>query len=201
MIDASDVSRLCGSYWLRVSAVSLAAALVVTSLFVMFGSASVLVTLQHALIHSGSMGGLAGWTLPRVSRRLHGVSVALRWGVLIPLLLGLAVAGTGLACGVLTLLAVNPHREFWACFTSDLWINALLTGTIGIGMILYEVQRARLAAVTLELRTKELEHERASKMALEARLSSLESRLHPHFLFNTLNAISALIRGFGGTVG
>lgn len=30
-------------------------------------------------------------------------------------------------------------------------------------------------------------------MALEARLATLESRLHPHFLFNTLNAISALI--------
>jgi two-component system LytT family sensor kinase len=29
-------------------------------------------------------------------------------------------------------------------------------------------------------------------MALEARLASLESRLHPHFLFNTLNAISTL---------
>jgi LytS/YehU family sensor histidine kinase len=30
-------------------------------------------------------------------------------------------------------------------------------------------------------------------MALEARLATLQSRLHPHFLFNTLNAISALI--------
>jgi LytS/YehU family sensor histidine kinase len=28
----------------------------------------------------------------------------------------------------------------------------------------------------------------------QARLSSLESRIHPHFLFNTLNSISALIR-------
>jgi LytS/YehU family sensor histidine kinase len=51
----------------------------------------------------------------------------------------------------------------------------------------------RIDALTLELRTKELERERERKMALEARLSSLESRLHPHFLFNTLNAISELI--------
>ena len=29
---------------------------------------------------------------------------------------------------------------------------------------------------------------------MQARLSSLESRIHPHFLFNTLNSISALIR-------
>ena len=31
------------------------------------------------------------------------------------------------------------------------------------------------------------------KLAAEARLSSLESRIHPHFLFNTLNSISSLI--------
>ncbi len=61
-------------------------------------------------------------------------------------------------------------------------------------MSLYEIQRGRLDAVTLELRTRELEHERDRKLALEARLSSLESRLQPHFLFNTLNAITALIQ-------
>jgi LytS/YehU family sensor histidine kinase len=41
---------------------------------------------------------------------------------------------------------------------------------------------------------KELEEERARKLAVEARLSSLESRIHPHFLFNTLNSISSLIQ-------
>jgi LytS/YehU family sensor histidine kinase len=66
--------------------------------------------------------------------------------------------------------------------------------TLGTGMALYEAQRARLGAVTLELRTRELEHERDRKLALQARLASLESRLQPHFLFNTLNAISALIQ-------
>ena len=38
-----------------------------------------------------------------------------------------------------------------------------------------------------------MEHERAYKLLAEARLSSLESRIHPHFLFNTLNSIAALI--------
>jgi LytS/YehU family sensor histidine kinase len=40
---------------------------------------------------------------------------------------------------------------------------------------------------------KEIAEERARKLAAEARLRSLESRIHPHFLFNTLNAISSLI--------
>ena len=53
--------------------------------------------------------------------------------------------------------------------------------------------RARLEETTLQLRTKELERERALKLATEAQLASLESRIHPHFLFNTLNSISSLI--------
>ena len=66
--------------------------------------------------------------------------------------------------------------------------------TLGVGMSLYEAQRVRLDAVTLELRTRELEAERDRKLALQARLASLESRLQPHFLFNTLNAITSLIQ-------
>ena len=38
-----------------------------------------------------------------------------------------------------------------------------------------------------------MEQERANKLLVEARLSSLESRIHPHFLFNTLNSIASLI--------
>ena len=53
--------------------------------------------------------------------------------------------------------------------------------------------RERLEETTLELRTRELERERALKLATEAHSASLESRIHPHFLFNTLNSISSLI--------
>jgi LytS/YehU family sensor histidine kinase len=89
---------------------------------------------------------------------------------------------------------MDTRQSFWRCVGDSLPINALLTMTIGAGMSLYEAQRSRLAAVTLELRTRELEHERDRKLALQARLASLESRLQPHFLFNTLNAISVLIQ-------
>jgi two-component system, LytTR family, sensor histidine kinase AlgZ len=57
----------------------------------------------------------------------------------------------------------------------------------------YATLRGRLEETTLQLRTKELERERALKLATEAQLASLESRIHPHFLFNTLNSISSLI--------
>jgi LytS/YehU family sensor histidine kinase len=105
----------------------------------------------------------------------------------------LAVAGTTLACGLLELGGHEAGRTFWDCVRSALQVNLILSLSLGLGMSVYEVQRSRVDALTLELRTRELEHERARKAALEARLSSLESRLHPHFLFNTLNAIAELI--------
>jgi LytS/YehU family sensor histidine kinase len=52
----------------------------------------------------------------------------------------------------------------------------------------------KLEKTELELRTKQLSEAKAKNLATEAQLSSLESRVRPHFLFNTLNSISALIR-------
>ena len=193
VIAAPSVRRLWNSPWARAAAVSLIVALVVTAVFRVLG-APVGGTLPRALAHSVSIAAIATWTLMRVMGRLRAMSAARRWAILLPLLLGIAVAGTALSCGLLAILGWGPQRGAWACVTESLSLNALLTATIGIGMLLYEGQRDRLDALTLALRTRELEHERASKMAVEARLSALEARLHPHFLFNTLNAISALVR-------
>ena len=192
MIGAK-VRQLCEGYWFRVGAVSLAASILVTVMLTGMGSGALRKTIEHAVVYSITMGGLCGFILPRVAHALRPASVTVRWGVLIPTLAAIAVAGTAVACGVLVMLARSGGRDVWTCFSSDLWITAAITGTVGVGMLFYESQRSELNAVTLELRTKQLEHERASKMALEAQLSSLESRLQPHFLFNTLNAISALI--------
>ena len=47
-------------------------------------------------------------------------------------------------------------------------------------------------AATLALRTKERDEAEARRLAAEAQLASIESRVQPHFLFNTLNSIAAL---------
>ncbi|MGA3343977.1 MAG: histidine kinase [Terracidiphilus sp.] len=60
-------------------------------------------------------------------------------------------------------------------------------------MTTFETLQYKLQAAALELRTRQVEQERAYKLLAEARLTALESRIHPHFLFNTLNSIAALI--------
>ena len=193
MRASAILQRLRGSHWLRAVGVSVVVALVITGVFRGLGY-PVGETFQRALAHSATITLLATWTLSRVMRRLRPVGPAALWLALIPILLGVAVVGTGLSCGLLAVAGLGHHVGVWACITDSLSLNALLTATIGIAMVLFEAQRDRLAALTLELRTRQLDQERANKMALEARLSTLESRLHPHFLFNTLNAISALVR-------
>lgn len=59
--------------------------------------------------------------------------------------------------------------------------------TFGFAFYFYEISQTKL-------RRKEVSEERAKTLAGEAQLASLESRIHPHFLFNTLNSIAALIR-------
>src|SRR5437879_4000998 len=65
--------------------------------------------------------------------------------------------------------------------------------TVGMGIAIYERTRARLDETRERLRARELEVERAQRLATDARLASLESRLHPHFLFNALAAIAGQV--------
>ncbi len=57
----------------------------------------------------------------------------------------------------------------------------------------FELMRKRLAATASALKEKELQAERLLKLKAEAELRALQARINPHFLFNTLNSIAALI--------
>ena len=99
-----------------------------------------------------------------------------------------------LAAGLfLCLVGILPAARFWLEFRGTLPFSMVITLLVGLGIASFETMRYKLQAATLELRTKQVEQERAYKLLAEARLSSLESRIHPHFLFNTLNSIAALI--------
>jgi LytS/YehU family sensor histidine kinase len=69
-----------------------------------------------------------------------------------------------------------------------------ITVVVGVVTTLIVSNKERLEASRAALQTQRLERERAEKLAAEAQLASLSSRVQPHFLFNTLNSIAALIR-------
>ncbi len=68
-------------------------------------------------------------------------------------------------------------------------------GTIIITVIVsgYEILRHRLENKISELKEAEIENERMKRFETEARLNSLQAKLNPHFLFNTLNTTASLI--------
>ena len=180
-------------YWLRIAMVIAAASAATTVLRVVWGGGALIETLTRGVVYSGCIGALAGLILPPVRHRVCALGRIVEWVATLLALLVVAVAGTLLASVILGALGFDHGQSLTQRFVACFELNALITAIIGVAVTLYESQRVRLDALTLELRTKELERERDRKMALEARLSSLESRLHPHFLFNTLNAISELI--------
>jgi LytS/YehU family sensor histidine kinase len=84
-------------------------------------------------------------------------------------------------------------RHFWQEYFHTLRVATPLAIVFGLGATVHGSLRSRVQLMEERLHEKEVAEERARKLAAEARLRSLESRIHPHFLFNTLNAISALI--------
>jgi sensor histidine kinase YesM len=111
----------------------------------------------------------------------------------IVVLLFSSTAGCLAAVSFFVLLHMVSARDFWPEFWASYPFSVILALAIGLTVTSYETMRYQLQSATLELRTRQVEQERANKLLAEARLSSLESRIHPHFLFNTLNSIAALI--------
>ena len=85
-------------------------------------------------------------------------------------------------------------ENFWRQYLDALRGALLLSVVFGLGAFAYASMRDQLRRTQEKLHEKEVAEVRTEKLVAEARLRSLESRLHPHFLFNTLNSISALIR-------
>lgn len=148
----------------------------------------------HSLVYSTCIGLEFFYSFHLFSERISRQVFPLNW-----LLLSLTVlvsALIGYFTGGLILVAVgaSSFQETMNSLPRSLWFSLLLGMIFGIGFFLYESLKRQLEETSLQLRTKQLEEERARKLAIAAQLSSLESRVRPHFLFNTLNSISALIR-------
>jgi two-component system sensor histidine kinase AlgZ len=148
--------------------------------------------LAYTLVYANLTGVLGVLTLGRLAERL-----ALRKLPLIPVLgLGiivLVVLGCLLAQTLLMVIGFVVPHNFWLEYLHTLRVALPLALVFGLGAMVHGSLRERLQVAERKLHETEAAEERARKLAVEARLHSLESRIHPHFLFNTLNSISSLI--------
>jgi sensor histidine kinase YesM len=179
-------------------AINLAATASVVILQVMFAGRwtwrGLLMKAGTAFIFSACIGNLIALAIilagPFFSTR-SSVNKLLRLMLLISVA---AALGCVLASSLVIVFGLYSRDDFFTIVGGSLKMSMLIGLAFGIASFFYEELKSELETTQLQLRTRQFEEERARKLLLAAQLSSLESRLRPHLLFNTLNSILALIR-------
>ena len=151
-------------------------------------------TFLISVVYANCLGPLLFLTLSGFTPKLIPRGSITSWLVLTLIILCVSIAGCMLAGLVLVAVKLIPTTSYWFYFNSSLALAIALSVICGAAMLLGGNLKAKFEETRAELEKKSLETERARKLASEARLASLESRIHPHFLFNTLNSISSLIQ-------
>jgi two-component system LytT family sensor kinase len=85
-----------------------------------------------------------------------------------------------------SMLAMFYPRHFFELYSNEWWVQLLICATapivVGIPLKIWN-------AIRVERKLEE-----QGRLLLEARLDALQRQINPHFLFNTLNSITSLVR-------
>lgn len=126
-----------------------------------------------------------------ITRRVHAMGIATLRGIVTHM-------GAGVCIAFVHAVLFSFLR--WVVLVPQNDVRAVVAATVGFvygSDILKYVLIASLFHALLfqrDARDRLLSESRLSALLAQSRLEVLEARLHPHFLFNTLNAITALIR-------
>jgi two-component system sensor histidine kinase AlgZ len=158
---------------------------------------SILQTLAFTFIYANLTSILAllvlGWLLETLAKRKLLNSKLPVWTIALPGILVFCAGGCLLAQAILAAFGFSPSHHFWLDYFHTLRFALPLALVFGLGAMTHASLLTRVHSMEHQLHEKELSEERTRKLAAETRLRSLESWIHPHFLFNTLNSISARI--------
>ena len=130
-------------------------------------------------MYGTSIGVLAMVAMPLLRRRLGDMSELSQWFVYAAVMLAIIAVGSALTGLAMVAVGFATLGGFWANYEFGAIVSLIISVPASVGAMTY----ARLQS----------ERSRALAVAAEARLASLESRVRPHFLFNSLNSAIALI--------
>jgi hypothetical protein len=148
--------------------------------------------LLGSVLYVYALGTASALIVPQLLVRFEGFSRPARLAVQIAAILGILAVGFATIPIVMIAIGLIETEEYLGLALPIDWpVYALSAAVIiSVGISLNEGMRRDLEA---RLRIKERDEQIARRLAAEAQLASLESRVQPHFLFNALNSIAALI--------
>jgi two-component system sensor histidine kinase AlgZ len=130
---------------------------------------------------------------PSFARAFRRLPSPLNWMAIVAMIAAVAAAASLFGFGIGAVIGdVDRFAIVHTWLTQGLRASIIYSLVFGIYFMTAGILRAELREKTLALRTKERDEADARRLATEAQLASLESRVQPHFLFNTLNSIAAL---------
>lgn len=121
--------------------------------------------------------------------RLRGLPTPVRIALQPLTLIFTSVVGTAMVIQTYPLFFLHEFRTALRIFI----VNGVVATIVGTVLFSYESMRARLAEslrIVEEVRLKEAD---LRAQAARAQLAALQAQIKPHFFFNTLNTISALV--------
>ena len=149
----------------------------------------------HTLVQS-MLGVLVSWPLrglfsglwdKKAVKRLFGIS----FGIIL-------ASALWTVSRIVSFMAMTGEREIWLDFGGWIWGSIIIFigwASLYHGIKYYQLwllERKELGELVAKNREIQLQRSRAELVARNAQLKMLRYQLNPHFLFNTLNAISAL---------
>lgn len=187
-----------GRYWLRMLGWSIVAS--VTAVVIFSGATwqtpwrRLVEPLLISFVFTTSIMPLAAVVMPRLMPVVRcRFTFPVDWVIVTAVMLVIGLIGSTVAIGLLRIVGRIGPGQTWEWFAGSLRTTIIMTLIFGLSVSALESMRARLDDATMALRTKERDEAEARRLAAEAQLASLESRVNPHFLFNTLNSIATLV--------
>jgi signal transduction histidine kinase len=166
--------------WLRLASVYLVLAVAIAVVFSGVGVRTpwrqMVEAVAVAFLFGLCIGPMTAFAMPRLAPWLWcHLRFPFNWVAIAGAMTGFAMIGSAIAISVLIAIGYLPAAEFWRWYAGSMRVSIAVTLTVGLFISAHEMNKARLEQANTQ-----------------AQMASLESRVQPHFLFNTLNSIAAL---------